>query len=137
MFITITKENTNSVPIGFLKGEEVEKELANNPFGKYMIYVEKNHPFLLLGYIYYSEIYDRVEINQFEVEKTHRNCGIGNDLLKNFTETVEKNITLEVRENNKNAIHLYEKYGFQKIAIRKNYYKGIDGLLMERKIEEG
>ena len=131
MFITITKENTNSVPIGFLKGEEVEKELANNPFGKYMIYVEKNHPFLLLGYIYYSEIYDRVEINQFEVEKTHRNCGIGNKILKFLTDS------LEVRENNKNAIHLYEKYGFQKIAIRKNYYKGIDGLLMERKIEEG
>lgn len=137
MFIIITKENISSLPTGFLKRKEIEKELDNNPFGKYMIYLEKNQSILLLGYIYYSEIYDRVEINQFEVEKMHRNCGIGNKLLKNFTKTVEKSITLEVRENNKNAIHLYEKYGFQKVAIRKKYYQGIDGILMERKIEEG
>lgn len=137
MFITITKENINSLPTGFLKREEVEEELINNPFGKYIIYVEKDNPFLLLGYIYYSEIYDRVEINQFEVEKAHRNCGIGNKLLKKFTEIVEKGITLEVRENNKNAIYLYEKYGFQQVAKRKKYYQEIDGLLMERKIKEG
>ncbi len=31
-------------------------------------------------------------------------------------------ITLEVNENNKIAIHLYEKYGFKIIGTRKKYY---------------
>jgi ribosomal-protein-alanine N-acetyltransferase len=35
---------------------------------------------------------------------------------------VEK-FTLEVRANNKLAIQMYEKYGFKRIGIRKNYYK--------------
>lgn len=31
-------------------------------------------------------------------------------------------ITLEVNEKNLPAIHLYEKYGFEKVGIRKKYY---------------
>ena len=128
MFIKITKENIKDLPNGFLKLETVEKELEINPFGCYLLYVENS----TLGYIYYSDIYDRVEINQFEVENIHRNCGIGNRLLKKFTETVDKSITLEVRENNLNARHLYKKYGFKEVAIREKYYQGIDGILMEK-----
>ena len=41
------------------------------------------------------------------------------------------NITLEVDEKNIYAIKLYEKYGFIKKAIRKNYYNNSDGILME------
>ena len=91
----------------------------------------------VLGYIYYSEIYDRVEINNFEVEDIHRNCGIGNHLLKKFTEIVDKSITLEVREDNRNAMHLYKKYGFKIVTIRKNYYQDNheDAYLMIKKME--
>ncbi len=128
MFKVITKENIEDLPKGILKKEEVEKELEKNPFGKYLLYVEKR----ALGYIYYSEIYERVEINQFEVETIHRNCGIGNLLLKKFTNIVDKSITLEVKENNSVAYHLYKKYGFKKVAIREKYYQGLDGILMEK-----
>ena len=44
-------------------------------------------------------------------------------------------ITLEVRIDNFSAIHLYQKFGFKSVSIRKNYYNGIDGILMERKFE--
>ena len=44
------------------------------------------------------------------------------------------NITLEVNINNINAIKLYEKYNFEKVAVRKGYYDGVDGYLMERKM---
>lgn len=126
----ITKENIEEIGNdSFLKVEEVKQNLENDPFGKYLILKEDK----ILGYIYYSEIYERVEINQFEVEQSYRNCGLGNILLKEFTETVEKSITLEVRVDNMNAIHLYEKYGFVKQAIRENYYQGCSGILMERK----
>ena len=127
MFKTITKDNINDLEYdNFLEEKEVKESLNNNPFGKYLIYQDKE----ILGYIYYSDIYERVEINNFLVKEIHRNCGIGNILLKFLTETVDKTISLEVRLDNYNAIHLYEKYGFKKQAIRKNYYNGIDGILM-------
>ena len=41
-------------------------------------------------------------------------------------------ISLEVNEENESAIKLYEKYGFKKEAIRKNYYGKNNGILMIR-----
>ena len=110
--------------------DEILNELNNNPFGHYLFLEENN---LIVGYIYYSDIYDRAEINQIEVVETHRNCGKGSILLKKAIELVDKNITLEVKKDNIAAIKLYEKFNFEKVAIRKGYYQGIDGILMERK----
>lgn len=39
-------------------------------------------------------------------------------------------ITLEVNENNKIAISLYEKFNFQLLGKRKNYYNGVDSALI-------
>ena len=47
-----------------------------------------------------------------------------------------QNITLEVRKDNKSAICLYKKYGFIERATRKKYYKGIDGILMEKEVKK-
>ena len=110
--------------------EEMMNDLNNNPFGIYLTLIENNE---IIGYLYYSDIYDRAEINQIEVSKKHRNCGKGSSLLKKMIELVEKDITLEVRKNNYSAINLYKKFNFKEIAIRKNYYNNIDGILMERK----
>lgn len=110
--------------------EEIMNDLNNNPFGIYLTLIENNE---IIGYLYYSDIYDRAEINQIEVSKKHRNCGKGSLLLKKMIELVEKDITLEVRKNNYSAINLYKKFNFKEIAIRKNYYNNIDGILMERK----
>ena len=127
MFKTITKDNITDLEYDdFLEEQGVKERLNKNPFGKYLVYIDKE----ILGYIYYSDIYERVEINNFIVKEIHRNCGIGNKLLKFLTDTVDKTISLEVKIDNYNAIHLYEKYGFKKQAIRKNYYDGIDGILM-------
>lgn len=109
--------------------DEVKKEVKINPFAKYLFYIENNK---IIGYLYYSDIYDRVEINQIEVEEIHRNCGIGTKLLKKLIDAVQKNITLEVKIDNIPAIKLYKKFNFEEKAIRKGYYKGQDGILMER-----
>lgn len=111
--------------------EEIENELKANPFGHFLVYIEQGNN--IIGYLYYSDIYERAEINQIEVEVFHRNCGIATKLLQKMIETVEKNITLEVKVTNNSAIHLYKKFGFCEMAIRKGYYQGIDGILMERK----
>ena len=130
MFIEITKNNINEFNNSFINKEEVLNDLENNPFGKYLIYKEKDE---VIAYIYYSDIYERAEINQIEVNFIHRNCGKGSKILEEFIKTVDKDITLEVNKENIPAIKLYKKYGFIEKAIRKGYYNGTDGILMERK----
>ena len=45
-------------------------------------------------------------------------------------------INLTVVADNESAIRCYEKNGFVKTAIRKGYYNGVDGILMERKYKD-
>lgn len=109
--------------------ETMEHDLQVNPFGHYLLELENDK---IIGYLYYSDIYDRAEINQIEVEVSHRNCGKATKLLQKMLEFVEKSITLEVKKDNIPAINLYKKFGFQEKAIRQGYYQGVDGILMER-----
>ena len=115
----------------FINKEYFINEFNNNPYAKCIIYEENNN---VLGYLYYSDIYERIEINQIEVDESHRNKGIGSKLLKYLIDNNKKDITLEVKETNDKAIKLYKKYGFKEVAKREKYYQGIDGILMERKI---
>lgn len=72
------------------------------------------------------------------VQKDKWNCKIGSSLLERLIHYAKNYnielIHLEVREDNKNAIHLYEKFGFQKIGISPAFFKigndYIDFLLM-------
>ena len=110
--------------------EEIAHELQVNPFGRYLLELKDGN---IIAYLYYSDIYDRAEINQIEVETSYRNQKIATKLLQEMLKNIKKDITLEVRKDNFPAIHLYKKFGFKKTAIRQSYYQGTDGILMERK----
>ena len=110
---------------------DVNKDLHDNPFSHYIVYIDNNK---ILGFINYYLLYDRIEIANFNVLKEFQNNKIGTKLIEYLINKYRgkvDNITLEVRCDNNKAIHLYEKYGFIKKAIRKNYYNGIDGYLFE------
>ena len=113
--------------------ELTKKEFSTNPYLKILTYVEKDK---IIGFLLYSLIYDRIEIEQFEVTTKERRKGIGNKLLNYLVEKYQdnniKNITLEVKEDNIAAINLYKKYGFKKVSTREKYYDGINGILMEK-----
>lgn len=130
MISDLNKDNLDRINNTFIDKDYLENEFNNNPYAKVLILEEDNK---VIGYIYYSDIYERAEINQFEIEKSTRNSGKGNLLLKEMIKRVNKDITLEVKEDNIYAIKLYKKNGFIKKATRKGYYNGVDGLLMERK----
>lgn len=104
---------------------------GDSPFRKYFVYQSND----ILGYIVIDIIYDKIEIVDLFVKKEARNRKIGTDMLEYVISLAKSlnayNITLEVNVNNKIAIKLYEKFKFKKIAIRKSYYKGVDGILME------
>ena len=110
-----------------------EKEFSTNPYLKIITYAEKDK---IIGFLLYSLIYDRIEIEQFEVITKERRKGIGdkllNYLIEKYKEKDIKNITLEVNEDNIAAINLYKKYDFKKVSTREKYYDGINGLLMEK-----
>lgn len=113
-----------------LSTDYVDKELVVNPYAHFLVYKINSR---IVGYLYYSLIYDRLEINQIEVLEEYRHKGIGSKLLQFLIDKEPYAITLEVRKDNYNAINLYKKYNFVDIAIRKGYYSGVDAILMERK----
>lgn len=132
MIVEITPNDLTLLNSPFFNTKIVASNFINNPFCHYIVYLNQEKQ--VLGYLYYSDIYERLEINQIEVDVFHRNCKIGTKLLEFLTENVDKAMSLEVRVNNHYAIRLYKKFGFQEVAIRKGYYQGIDGLLMERSV---
>ena len=79
--------------------ESINSDLNNNPFSHYLVYLDNNK---ILGFINYYEIYDRVEIANFNVLDSYQNQGIGNKLIKKVIELSKDkvNITLEVRRDN-------------------------------------
>ena len=113
--------------------ETMEHDLQVNPFGRYLLELENDK---IIGYLYYSDIYDRAEINQIEVEVSHRNCGKATKLLQKMLELVEKSITLEVKKDNIPAINLYKKFGFLEEGIKRKgilfYGEYIDVVYMGR-----
>ncbi len=134
MIITLDLSNIDILDNTFLEKKKVKHEMLFNPYAKYLLYIEEND---VLGYLYYSDIYERTEINMVEVREDKRNKKIASKLFDEFFKINPKSSTLEVKKNNYNAIKLYEKYGYKKVAIRKGYYNGIDGILMEKIIKIG
>lgn len=109
--------------------KELEKKFAtyfkyltlsdNNPFSKIYIYKDKK----ILGFIAYSEIYERCELDYLAIDIIYQRKGIASSLLQFMLQNTPcKEISLEVNENNRRAILFYQKFGFQKVAIRPNYY---------------
>lgn len=105
------------------------------PFAHLYVYEKKGK---IVGFICYSIIYDRAEIDYIYVEKEYRKEHIASEFMELvITDSIDSgcsNISLEVAELNTIAISLYEKYGFERKAIRKNYYKDCDGILMIREL---
>ena len=129
MIIELEKKDLQILNQSFINRNYIEKELSVNPYGKILLLKENDE---IIGYLYYSDIFERAEINQIEVNSIHRNCGYGTKMMDYFIEHADKDISLEVCKTNTPALKLYEKYGFKEVAIRKGYYDGVDGLLMER-----
>ena len=109
-----------------------EKEFSTDPFLKILTFEDDN---LIKGFLLYSEIYDRIEINQIEVLTKYQQKHIASSLMEYLINIARgkqlSNITLEVKENNYKSINLYHKYNFVEVAKRKGYYNGLDAILME------
>ena len=92
----------------------------------------------IVGFCGIKVVLDSADIMNIVVKKDFRNLGIGTALLNEIiTLCLSLNlssITLEVRKDNEYAISLYKNFGFETLGVRKKYYNGIDGFIMEKKI---
>lgn len=110
------------------------RESLNNEYCHYFV-VENNND--IIGYFGLLLIFDECQVHNIGIIENEQNNGFGNKIMKYIlcycAENKINNITLEVREFNFKAIHLYNKYGFKKVNRIKGYYtKPIeDGLLMK------
>jgi ribosomal-protein-alanine N-acetyltransferase len=91
----------------------------------------------LVGYLICSR-YDTVwHVMNIAVDPSRRRVGVASALLAELYARVDDHqarYTLEVRQSNHQAIHLYEREGFRAAGVRRRYYQdnGEDALIMWR-----
>ena len=97
----------------------------------------------LLGYAGLLVVLDEGYITNVAVRPAYRRQGIASDLLGVFERFARGHqlafLTLEVRASNAAAIALYEKMGYARVGVRKNYYEHPreDAVIMTREFTDG
>ncbi|WP_090402203.1 ribosomal protein S18-alanine N-acetyltransferase [Enterococcus malodoratus] len=92
----------------------------------------------IVAFLGFHQVCDEIEITNIATKIKGR--GHGRELMKRLIEHAEfqeiASIFLEVRASNQEARLFYEKFGFQEIGLRKNYYQSPqeDAVLMSLKV---
>lgn len=112
----------------------VLKNELENKNTTYIIAKENNE---VVGFAGISTCFDEATLNNIVVKKSCRNRGIGGELLEALIEICAdlhmKTFTLEVDTLNEPAVHLYEKFGFKNLGVRKKYYNNTrDAFIMTK-----
>ncbi len=130
----------------------LEQELFTSPWNKddFIYEIEKNafSTILILqeddqiaGYLGMWNLGDQSQITTLGVKKQYQGRGFAKALMNKCIEITKylgyDNISLEVRVSNQKAIKLYQQFGFQTVAIRKDYYQDNheDAYLMIKEME--
>ena len=82
------------------------------------------------------------EVRTIAVDRRMQGRGVGTALLTALlakADELEAPVFLEVRTDNEPALRLYERYGFERIGLRKRYYQpaGVDAYTMRREARVG
>ena len=81
---------------------------------------------VLCGFVTGVYLLDTADIYSVAVSDEYRKKGIAKRLLEEFFSSLPNGVNsvgLEVRESNMPAIKLYEKTGFERVGLRKNFYQ--------------
>lgn len=111
------------------------KDELNSSSSHYIVAKLNNE---IVGFGGIKVVLDSADIMNIVVKKNFRNLGIGTSILNEIIALCLSlnlsSITLEVRKDNEYAISLYKNFDFETLGVRKKYYNGIDGFIMEKKI---
>lgn len=99
-----------------------KQEIVNDR-AHYLVMEEDNK---IIGYGGFWQILDEGHFTNLAITPSYRNKGLGKKLIEamlNFARTLDiASVTLEVRENNENALRAYKTLGFQIEGKRSRYY---------------
>ncbi|MBQ0041294.1 MAG: ribosomal protein S18-alanine N-acetyltransferase [Clostridiales bacterium] len=93
----------------------------------------------VIAYADVYKAYDELQLNNIAVLEQYRGNHIAEQMMQILADTGRElecqTITLEVRESNEPAIKLYEKCGFHRVGMRKNYYSDNENaILMDKEL---
>lgn len=129
MIVKMTKEHVPEVA-------EIEKLCFSDPWSEhalsesiacdyahFSVYLENGK---VIGYMGFYALFDEGSVTNVATHPDYRGRGVGTALMQHTIELCRKrsveSITLEVRESNITAQRLYEKCGFERVGVRKNFY---------------
>ena len=109
-------------------------DMLEDGFSKVLVYENDEK---VIGFITATDLGETCDILSLVVDPEYRNRLVASNLIDYLISELDeelKLITLEVDSNNIPAFNLYEKFGFEVVNVRKNYYPdGDDAYLMARK----
>ncbi|WP_251359325.1 ribosomal protein S18-alanine N-acetyltransferase [Kangiella sp. TOML190] len=130
----------------------VELESKVHPFAwsrqAHLDSIEAGYPSLvltennqLIGFVIFNYLSDECHLLDIAVDRQHLRQGHAKRLLSAMLEKARQagmiKVILEVRASNLAALNLYLALGFERIGLRKNYYRGyIDNMPKQEKGRE-
>jgi ribosomal-protein-alanine N-acetyltransferase len=118
---------------GMMRGE-----LADQPRTRhYLVAIVDDD---VIGYAGLAAAGDQADVQTIAVLPPYQRLGVGSALLSDLlTEAARRGATavfLEVRADNPPAQRMYERFGFERIGVRRRYYDdGTDAFTMMRKLD--
>lgn len=112
-------------------------ELAQVPDSRNVVVAEIDGE--IAGYTSLRIVGSEADINTIAVATKFQNQGVGSQLyawLEDCALSMQvRQLFLDVRSDNEIAIHMYQKLGFEKINLRKDYYAtGISAIVMRKRL---
>ncbi|GAA4581074.1 ribosomal protein S18-alanine N-acetyltransferase [Planotetraspora phitsanulokensis] len=94
----------------------------------------------IVGYGGLAAAADQADIQTIAVLAGHRRSGVGaammSALLAEAARRGAETVFLEVRSDNEPAQAMYERFGFERLGVRRRYYEdGTDAITMMKKLE--
>lgn len=126
--------------LGLLLNKQYSKlfnltKILKNKYNRFYVYELENK---IIGFLHATVLFENVEIINIIIHPNYRNQKVASNLFDTLLSELSsdvKFITLEVSVHNKPAIAFYEKFGFEVISVRKNYYHDGDAYLLGRKMK--
>lgn len=94
----------------------------------------------VVGYAGLAAAADQADIQTIAVLAEHRRSGVGaalmDALLAEAARRGAEAVFLEVRSDNEPAQAMYDRFGFERLGVRRRYYEdGTDAITMVKKLE--
>jgi len=115
-------------------------ELAGVPRTRYYVVAEDGTG--LVGYAGLFVVGPEADVQTVAVRADRQGAGLGRRLVQHLLDEARRRgcsrVMLEVREGNPAARHLYDRLGFEQVAVRRGYYgPGQDAVVMRLRLSPG